>query len=115
MNRPYEIAKGEWRARLEAAILDSGKSMRAICIEAGLGNSYLHGVLRSGKDPTIDRLMAVCEAIPADPMHILLGLDASPGDMKILRALQTNPARRNAILELISEDVNSKSKPGSVL
>lgn len=109
MNKVYHISQGQWRARLEDAIAASGKSMRSICIEARLGNSYLHGVLRGGKDPTIDRLLAVCEAIPADPMHVILGLDAAPGDLKILRALHANPVRREAILALLSEEIRSQS------
>ena len=67
-----------WQGRLHAAIEGSGKSRRAISIEAGLAHGYVHSVLVDGKEPTVSRFLAICAAIPADPAQIL-GLNSKAG------------------------------------
>lgn len=91
-----------WRGRLKQKIEDSGKSLRQVSLDAGRAAGYVHGILYAGKDPTIDNIMAVCDAVPVSPLFVLYGLDASPRDLEILRALHENPDARAAILALIA-------------
>jgi len=90
-----------WRIRLRAAIADSGKSMRAISLAASLSPGYVHSIMEDGKEPTIDKLLAVCDAIPVSAIRILLGVDALPDDVAILRALHENPDKRQGILAIL--------------
>ena len=60
-----------WRGLLLRLIKDRGETMRSVSKRAGLSHGYLHGVLIDGKDPTIDKFMAVCAAIPVDAALVL--------------------------------------------
>lgn len=90
-----------WRDRLKAAIKKADKSLREVSLAAGAAPGYLSGVFNEGKEPTLPMLFAVCDAVPVSPIHVLLGVDAAPEDVAILRALHTNPNARDAILALI--------------
>lgn len=90
-----------WRERLKDALKASGKSMREVSLAAGAGAGYLHGVLEVGKDPTVEKLLAVCQAIPVSALYVLYGVNAQPGDIAILRALQDRPETRQGIMALL--------------
>lgn len=90
-----------WRTRLAGAIQDSGKSARAVSMAAGAGPGYVHSILKEGKDPTVEKLMAVCAAIPVSVIYVLYGVEAAPADVAILKALQENPAARDGILAIL--------------
>ncbi len=87
-----------WRDRLATALSDEGKSLRSVSLAAGAGPGYLHSVLKEGKEPTIGFLLAVCDAIPVSPIFILLGIDAEPEDVALIRALHERPDLRDGIL-----------------
>lgn len=95
--------KEDWRQRLSAAIESSGKSKRSISQTSGNGPGYLHSILSEGKDPTITKLLAVCDAIPVSALLILFGHDVTPADAHILDLLHQNPSKRDAIQQLISD------------
>lgn len=96
-----------WRERLERSILDRGKTLNAVSVEAGFAPNYVHGVLRLGKEPTVGRLLTLCSVIPVSPIYILLGVDASPGDEEILRLLRDNPRAREGILAILAPDASA--------
>lgn len=75
--------------------------MREVSLASGAAAGYLHGVLEAGKDPTVERLLALCDAIPVSAIFVLYGVDAQPGDIAILRALQERPETRQGILALL--------------
>lgn len=95
------MSGGAWKARLAEVIAASGKSNRQITLSAGLGPGYLTGVFKEAKEPALDSFFALCDAIPADPVWILFGIDANEDDLAIVRALQADPEKRGAILALI--------------
>jgi lambda repressor-like predicted transcriptional regulator len=90
-----------WRDRLASAIEERGETMRSASLKAKLGANYVHGVLKDGKDPTVEKLLAVCEALGISPAYILLGDKAPPEVEALLLLMQTSPARRQAILDLL--------------
>ncbi|ANB35172.1 hypothetical protein NHU_01645 [Rhodovulum sulfidophilum] len=90
-----------WRERLRVAIQDAGKSMRAVSLASGNGPGYVHSILSDGKEPTMDNLAAVCDAIPVSLIYILYGLDVSDEDFEILRALREYPEIRQGIYQII--------------
>lgn len=95
-----------WRIRLEAAIEAAGKSKRAVSIASKLGPGYVHSILREGKDPTIEKLMAVCDAIPVSLAHVLYGFDITPEDADLLAAMKESQETRSAVLTLIRSRVH---------
>lgn len=95
------MANDEWRGRLRAALEASGKSDRAVSLAAKCGPGYVHSIFKEGKEPTIDKLIAVCQAVPVSLPYILYGVDVEPEDMEILQALHDNPEARSAILAIL--------------
>lgn len=91
-----------WRKRLAAAIESSGKSMRAISKGAGKGPGYIHSILSEGKDPTLSNLLKVCDQLGVTLFEIVLGVDMTPEDEKILRLWRdASPADQEALLQLL--------------
>jgi hypothetical protein len=90
-----------WRGRLRAALDESGKSDRAVSLAAKCGPGYVHSIFKEGKEPTIDKLMAVCAAVPVSLPYVLYGVDVEPEDFEILRAMHDNPDARAAILAIL--------------
>ena len=90
-----------FRERLSGAIERAGKSARRVSLDAGLGPGYVHSIIKERKDPTIDKLIAICDAIPISLMYVVYGVDASPHDIEILRALRDHPAARDGILAIL--------------
>jgi len=95
------MKNGAWRERLQSAVKSSGKSSRSISLAAGCGPGYLHSILSEGKDPTVEKLMAVCDQIPISGIYVLYGLEVNPDDLDILKALEEKPESRAGILSII--------------
>ena len=96
-----------WRARLEDAVKDSGRSMRDISLAANKGPGYVFSILREGKDPTIDNLLAICGALDVSLTKILFGVPMSAQTQEILSLIEDNPASRDGILQIL----RSRGKP----
>lgn len=91
----------EWRDRLAKAIEERGETMRSVSLKAGLGANYVHGILKDEKDPTVERLLAICQALNVSPAYILLGSETTPEVEAILLLMQGSESRRKAILDLL--------------
>jgi transcriptional regulator with XRE-family HTH domain len=92
----------QWRKRLAFAVEASGKSKREISLAAGLGAGYVHSILSEGKDPTIERLLKVCEATGVSLTHVIYGFNVSPEDEEFLRLISEAPEQeRLAVLALL--------------
>lgn len=103
---------GDWRSRLEAALTKSGKSMRSVSLGAGMGPGYLHSILKGGKDPTIDNLVAVCREIGVSLSWVLYGLEISPETEEILRELEaSSPLRRQGLLQFLRDETAQGPEP----
>jgi ribonucleoside-diphosphate reductase alpha chain len=90
-----------WRERLEQAIEISGRSNREISLAAGRGPGYLHSLLSEGKDPTIDNLIAICQALNVSLTKILYGVEMSAETEEILALIEGNPEARDGILQIL--------------
>ena len=101
IGRAMEYAMADWRERLDRTISERGETMRSASLKAGLGHNYIHGILKEGKDSTVDRLLAICKALNVSPAFILLGQDAPPEAEALLLLMQNSPERRQAILALL--------------
>jgi hypothetical protein len=94
-------ASGAWRARLESSLADKGISKRAASLGGGLGPGAVHSWLTEGKDPSIESLMAVCAFSKISLSYVTHGFEISDDTAEVLRLLEQNPARREAILQLL--------------
>lgn len=90
-----------WRDRLQQQLDLSGKSMRAVSLEAKCGAGYLHDILVSGKEPTVDRLMRVADVLGVSLSWLLYGIELSGQEERLLRLYsKLSPRQRQAILDL---------------
>lgn len=102
------MTKHDWRTRLQQAIEKSGRSMRDISLKAKLNPGYISGIFNEGKDPTVEKLIAVCKEIKTSPTYILYGIDVMPEDAEIIEAMREDPSTRDAVLSLLR-----RRSPGS--
>lgn len=98
------MVDSDWRTRLQAAIDKSGRSLRDISLKSGKGPGYLFSILKEGKDPTVESMVAVCSTLNVSVSYILLGVDMSKESEAILQALEGSPERRSAVLQLLDQD-----------
>jgi hypothetical protein len=63
------------RKRLEEAIRASGKSERALSTAIGRGPGYVTQMLKEGKDPGLDAVVALAKELDVSAMKLLFGVD----------------------------------------
>lgn len=89
-NAIFDGMTEEWRKRLEEAVQkhinEHQGSKRSISLKANLDASYVHNMI-GGKltDPTIPRLIAVCEVINVSPSYIISGIEMTREDEELIR------------------------------
>lgn len=93
-----------WRDRIEAAAKKDGRSLREISLAAGLSHGYVHGVLRDGKEPTLDRFIKICKALDMSLAYALTGVEVSGKTLDLIEAIERGGPRRDAILALLQDD-----------
>lgn len=89
------------RLRLEEAQKKKGYSMRRTALESGLSETTVYGILKQGKDPRATTLLKICDTLGVSVSWVLLGDNPNPDSDEILRHLQENPSKRDAILSLL--------------
>lgn len=96
-----------WKTRLEEALEKSGRSKRSVSLAAGLGPGYVHSIIKEGKDPTIENLMAVANVLNVSLSYLLYGYEVSKEAEEILSLLERKPQQRAAILQLLRDQATS--------
>ncbi|MTH96555.1 XRE family transcriptional regulator [Roseibium sp. RKSG952] len=95
-----------WFDRLLAAIQDTkdaGVSARALSMRAGLNDQYVGQMVRNNVQPTVDKFIALCEAMNVDPIAILTGAKGDPDTTKAVHLFSTmSPDQRKAFLAILS-------------
>lgn len=90
-----------WRERIESAVKKDGRSLRDISLAAGLSHGYLHGILRDGKEPTLDRFIKICKALKISTVYALMGIDVSDNQIALIEEIERGGPRADAILALL--------------
>lgn len=99
----------DWRVRLTQKIEESGKSMRAISLACGRGESYLHSILKGGKNPGAETLAEVCAETGTSMSYVLYGIVRSAEEEEFLKLfLRASPDVRAAILTLLRAITGAK-------
>lgn len=90
-----------WRARLNAAVEASGKSMRAISLDAGAAPGYVHSILKEDKEPTIGKLVKVAESAGVSLSYILYGYEMTATEEDLLKIFSNlSEEQKSAFLQL---------------
>lgn len=94
-----------WRERLQAAIAASGRSPADICRDAGVGRSYLTDLTRSTTHgPRIDTLAKVAQACGVSLSWIVDGVELTPEQADLVRAIQALPPdRQETVARLVEQ------------
>lgn len=76
----------DWFTRFIEVIERDGRDMKAISLEAGCGQNYVQQMIKNGKRPGVDRLLAILNVLgSASAMYVLTGYEAAPEDQEFLR------------------------------
>lgn len=95
------MTNADWKQRLQAAIDASTYTQRSASLKAGRGPGYINSLLKSGKTPSVENLMGVCEVIGVSPTFVLWGVDVQAEDAEVIAAMREDPDTRDAILALL--------------
>lgn len=96
------MAIRDWRARLQEAIDRDGRSLRRICIDAGMKPDFLSQLMRNGKDPLVGNFLKICDSLNVSPAYILTGARMDTEGEKLLRLwAKASEAQRQAFLILL--------------
>jgi transcriptional regulator with XRE-family HTH domain len=102
---------GGWLERLRAAIKADGRSMRAVSQSAGLGANYLSEVLNKGKEPGVEKLAKVCEALNVSLTYIITGVQLDRESEEYLLTLSELPASERQSLIDLSRALRKNGRP----
>ncbi len=92
----------DWRSRLAAVIETSGRSMRDISLSAGVSQNYLGSILHEGSEPSIERMMKLCDELGVSVTYLLLGVDLTGNAEQMLRAYaMLNEEQQKTVLALV--------------
>lgn len=93
----------DWRTRLQDALEASGKSAREVSLAAGKGPGYVHSILKEGKEPTVDNLIAICGVLNVSLSQVIYGIEMSAETAEILSLLENSPNARDGILKILRD------------
>ena len=82
--------------------------MRSISLAAGVGPGYLHDILKVEKEPTLDRLMRIADALDISMSWLLYGFDLGKKDEEVLAVFsRLSDRQRQAILDLTNPEADN--------
>lgn len=84
-----QIEKVDWRSRLNEVIEKDGRSHRAITDAIGLSPSYIHGILKEGKDPRVRNLVKLAKELNTSLNWIMFGIQMTGDVQRLLCAFSS--------------------------
>lgn len=91
----------DWRGRLREKISGSGQSMRSISLRAGFAPGYVHSILVDEKEPSVESLTKVSQAIGVSPVYIICGMDISERELELVRRLRQQEGAEELLLAIL--------------
>lgn len=101
-------ADESWRARLQALVDASGRSMRSISIGAGLGAGYLHSVLKDGTDPSLRALSLIMRELESPVALLFEAQDTTQERSRLLNIARTLTPAQLALLEGLAHQMKEQ-------
>lgn len=81
-----------WFDRLREAIEASDKSMPEISLAAGRGRNYVQQMLKNRKQPGIENLLRILDALgSADAIYVLTGIQLTQETLDFVRVFEKIP------------------------
>lgn len=96
----------EWRKRLSDAIEKSGQTPRAVSLTAGCSAGYLHGILKEGKEPGLERLRRIADVLHVSLAYIILGIELTLTQERLLLLLSGLPDDQKELLLKMAESLH---------
>ncbi len=72
-NSKLAVDSGAVRGRLAEMLTQRGKSMRKVSLEIGKSSSYVHSIIKDGKEPSLRNFFEICRVADLDPLTVLFG------------------------------------------
>jgi DNA-binding phage protein len=104
-------ADESWRARLQALVDASGRSMRSISLGAGLGPGYLFTVLKEGNDPTIRSLSLIMQELESPVVSLFEAADTTRERRRLQSIASTLTPPQLALLEGLARQMREQASP----
>lgn len=93
-----------WKTELRKAIDASGMSMRAISKAIGAGPNAVSEIFTTDKEPGVDKVLAIIDAIGASRAAILVGMPISPETEQMVALLsRMSPAAQQSALQFLRD------------
>lgn len=93
-----------WRDRLRAEIKRKGLSLRAVSLAINHGPGYVFSILKEGKEPSVESLVAICAVLDIPLYRIIYGDDPNGWAEEIVDLWKdAPPSTRQAILALLRD------------
>lgn len=96
-----------WKTRLEEAVRDDGRSLRAISIAAKCGPNYLLEVLTKDKVPSIDKIIRLASELRVSAAYIVTGAKVSAEDEEMLVLLADMPEDQRATMRTLARQLKA--------
>jgi len=108
-----------WFDRLCEVVIADKRSLRAISMEAGLGQNYLSQMISDGKAPGTEKLSSILRQFPGEiAPYVLLNIRITSADLSMLhRFSKMKPGAQAAFESFLGQlEVDEDSqKPDAVL
>jgi transcriptional regulator with XRE-family HTH domain len=104
-------ADESWRARLQALVDASGRSMRSISLGAGLAHGYLHSVLKDGTDPSLRALALIMQELESPVVSLFEAQDTTEERNRLQNIARTlTPAQLSLLEGLARQMIEQESQ-----
>lgn len=102
-----------WLQRLNTALEQDGRSMRAISVAAGCGPNYIQQIVNAGKEPGVDKLARILNVLGQDAsLFVLSGVRITSADLEFIELMQSlSPEARADALRFFRSLQASVDKP----
>lgn len=91
------------RARLLGLLKEHDISMRDASIKGNTTPGYLHSILKTGAEPTVQKLALICEKNGFSLAYVLFGFEISPETERLMALMEKEPQARDGILSLLDK------------
>jgi transcriptional regulator with XRE-family HTH domain len=93
----------DWRARMVEVMDGTGLSMRALSLEAGCAEGYVHSILKDGKEPALGSMAKLCQRMDVSLAWLLYGFAITPKTERLVRLSERDPATWDGLLAILED------------
>lgn len=98
-NRLIEVIEAKIRESVPPGKRRGTITYRSLSLAIGRAPGYIHGFIKSGKEPSLDSVVRLCDELGVSMSYVLWGLAISPQDEALLKRVAALP--RDAQLKFV--------------